>query len=109
MIAPAFVERVAKSGHAMVAAKLNEMREAVAMLRPSLVGDFSKNGVESTAGDAWVFSIWSGYLKTPEYKQVRADTYRRLRPGGEWLWLPAPDRLTAAYWSGFSGVCDAAR
>lgn len=72
MNAPAFVERVAISGHAMGAAKLAEMRDAVVMLRSSLLRDFGKKGVEPTADDAWVFSMWSGYLKTPEYQQVRA-------------------------------------
>lgn len=72
MSAPAFVERIATSGHAMGAARLAEMRDAVVMLRPSLLRDFANKGVEPTAHDAWVFSMWSGYLKTPEYQQVRA-------------------------------------
>lgn len=72
MNAPEFVERVATSGHAIGAAKLADMRDAVVMLRPSLLRDFSKKGVEPTADDAWVFSMWSGYQKLPEYQQVRA-------------------------------------
>jgi len=47
------------------------MRDAVVMLRSSLLQDFGKKGVEPAAGDAWVFSMWSGYLKTPEYQRVR--------------------------------------
>lgn len=72
MNAPAFVERVATSGNAMGAARLGDMRNAVVLLRPSLLRDFTKKGVQLGAEDAWVFSMWSGYLKTPEYQQVRA-------------------------------------
>lgn len=71
MNAPAFVERVASSGHAMGAATLNETRDTVVMLRPSLLRDLSYKGVRPEPSDAWVFSMWSGYLKTPEYQQVR--------------------------------------
>ncbi len=46
MNAPAFVERVATSRHAMGAAKLAEMRDAVVMLRSSLLRDFGKKGVD---------------------------------------------------------------
>lgn len=70
--APAFVERVATSGHAVGAARLGEMRNAVVMLRSSLLRDFTNKGVQLGPEDAWVFSMWSGYLKTPEYQQVRA-------------------------------------
>jgi len=72
MNAPTFVERVATSGHAMGAAKLSEMRDAVVMLRSSLLRDFTTKGVQLGPEDAWAFSMWSGYLKTPEYQQVRA-------------------------------------
>jgi ribonuclease J len=72
MSATEFVERVAKSGNAMGAARISELRKAVVMLRPSLLRDFKDKGVELDADDAWVFSMWSGYLKTPKYQQVRA-------------------------------------
>lgn len=72
MNAPAFVERVATSGNAMGASRLGEMRDAAVMLRPSLLRDFTNKGVQVGPDDAWVFSMWSGYLKTPEYQQVRA-------------------------------------
>lgn len=72
MNAPAFVERIATSGHAMGGARLGGMRDAVVMLRSSLLRDFTNKGVQLGSEDAWVFSMWSGYLKTPEYQQVRA-------------------------------------
>jgi ribonuclease J len=56
----------------MGGARLCELREAVVMLRPSLLRDFTNKGVELGPEDAWVFSMWSGYLKTLEYQQVRA-------------------------------------
>jgi len=71
MNAPEFVERVAQSGNAIGAARLCEMRDVVIMLRPSLMSDFTDKGVEFGMDDKWVFSMWSGYLKTPEYERVR--------------------------------------
>jgi ribonuclease J len=70
--APEFVRRVATSGKAMGGARLGEVREAVIMLRPSLLSDFFGKGMELRSADAWLFSMWSEYLKTPEYQQVRA-------------------------------------
>lgn len=72
MNAPEFVERIATSGKAMGAARLCEMRDAVVMLRPSLLRDFTDKGLQLSPEDAWVFSMWSGYLNTPEYQEVRA-------------------------------------
>jgi ribonuclease J len=72
MNAPAFVDRITTSGKAMGGARLGELHRAVAMLRPSLLYDFTNKGVELGPEDAWVFSMWSGYLKTPEYQQVYA-------------------------------------
>jgi ribonuclease J len=69
----AFVERVATSGNAMGATSLGEMRNAVVMLRSSLLRDFINKGVLLNAEDAWVFSMWQGYLKMPEFQQVRTD------------------------------------
>jgi ribonuclease J len=72
MNAPDFVKRVAKSGHAMGGARLGDLHDAVVMLRPSLLRDFSNKGMELGPKDAWVFSMWSGYLNMPEYQKVRA-------------------------------------
>jgi ribonuclease J len=71
MNAPTLAERCAKSGHAMGAAKLQSVPDAVVMLRPNLLRDFMKKRMTVERGDAWVFSMWSGYLKTPEYEEVR--------------------------------------
>ena len=56
----------------MGAAKLEEMGNAVVMLRSSLLRDFTKKGLRIGTQDAWVFSMWSGYLKAPEYQHVRS-------------------------------------
>ena len=72
MNTPEFVEQVAKSGNAMGAAKLEGMGDAVVMLRSSLLRDFTKKGLRIGPHDAWVFSMWSGYLKAPEYQRVRS-------------------------------------
>lgn len=72
---PDFVTTVATSGHAMGAAGLNatDMRNAVVMLRPSLLKDYLHKGVVLDKSDAWVFSMWSGYLEKPEYQDVRSQ------------------------------------
>lgn len=67
---PEFVTRCAKSGHAIGAAKLQDRRGVVVMLRPSLLRDFTRKGVTIAPEDAWVFSMWSGYLKSTEYVEV---------------------------------------
>jgi ribonuclease J len=66
-----FVERCAKSGNAIGAAKLQDMNDAVVMLRPSLLKDYSNKGVTFAVDDAWVFSMWSGYLKNTDYMKIR--------------------------------------
>ncbi len=68
---PAFVSRCAKSGHATSAAKLSSIPNSVTMLRPSLLRDFLQKGVSLEPRDAWVFSMWSGYLQTAEYQETR--------------------------------------
>lgn len=68
---PGFVERCAKSGRAIGAARLADMPDAVVMLRASLLRDYRRKGLALTGDDAWVFSMWSGYLKEPEYVGVR--------------------------------------
>jgi ribonuclease J len=71
MNAPMLVERCAKSGRAIGAAKLQKVSDSVVMLRPNLLRDFMKKGMTILQGDAWVFSMWSGYLRTHEYEDVR--------------------------------------
>src|SRR5206468_536854 len=71
MNSPALVERCAKSGLAMGAAKLQSFLEGVVMLRPNLLRDFTRKGMTIGRGDMWVFSMWSGYLRTAEYEDVR--------------------------------------
>lgn len=70
---PEFVQHVARSGCAMGAASLTDLHSAVVMLRPALLRDFNEKGVCLSAADAWVFSMWSGYLKTQAYQDVRAQ------------------------------------
>ena len=72
---PGFVERCATSGHAIGAAKLVDERDVVVMLRPSLLRDYMDKGVALTPDDAWVFSMWSGYLDHDTYREVR-DAFR---------------------------------
>jgi ribonuclease J len=65
------VERCATSGRAIGAARLHQVDRNVIMLRPSLFRDYARHGVELQARDAWVFSMWSGYLATGAYDEVR--------------------------------------
>ena len=69
--APEFVERCARSGKAVGAAKLVDVQDGVVMLRPSLLRDFMRKGLKIEKNDAWVFSMWSGYLEGAEYLEVR--------------------------------------
>jgi ribonuclease J len=63
MDAPAVVERCATAKGAIGAAGLEKLRNSVVMLRPSLVRDFQAKGVVFNNHDAWVFSMWNGYLE----------------------------------------------
>ena len=57
----AFVERMVPFG--ISAKKLNATQEKwVVMVRPSLMRDYARNGVEPNADDAWSWSMWRGYL-----------------------------------------------
>jgi len=69
--APDFVTHCATSGHAIGAAALGEIQDAVVMLRPSLLRDFTGKGLAITRDDAWVFSMWSGYLEDGAYADIR--------------------------------------
>jgi len=71
MDAPAFVERCATTRGAIGAARLEAMRNAVVMLRPSLLRDFLAKGMVIDETDAWAFSMWKGYLESPENQEVR--------------------------------------
>jgi ribonuclease J len=73
MNAPEFVQRVAQSGKAMGGARLREMDDVVVMLRPSLLRDLTAKGLGLDRQDSWVFSMWSGYMNTPEYQRLHAD------------------------------------
>ena len=69
---PDFIDRISRSGKAFGAAKLEtKSQKNVIMLRPSLLRDYIRQGVELTGEDAWVFSMWSGYLARPEFEPVR--------------------------------------
>lgn len=71
MDAPSFVERCAKAHGAMGAKGLESVRNAVVMLRPSLLRDYQAKGVVLDKADAWVFSMWRGYLKEADNVEVR--------------------------------------
>ena len=61
----AFVERMVP--HGMSAKKLAATPEKwVIMVRPSLIRDYEPAGVTPTAGDAWSWSMWRGYLKNDD-------------------------------------------
>lgn len=57
-----FIERMVK--HGVSAARLVEGRQVI-MLRDSLVRDFATKGVAPSPGDAFVYSMWRGYLDDP--------------------------------------------
>lgn len=67
-----FVEACGKSGRALGAARLQELPNAVVMLRPSLLRDFLRKGLALTKDDTWIFSMWGGYMSAPSYAEVRA-------------------------------------
>ena len=70
--APEFLDRLAKSGRASSAAKLETAsRDTVVMLRPPLLRDYQRKGVVLTPEDAWVFSMWSGYLERESFAPLR--------------------------------------
>lgn len=70
--APEVIDRIARSGRAFGAARLEESdRRTVIMLRPPLLRDFLRKGVVLASDDAWVFSMWSGYLDRSGYDDVR--------------------------------------
>lgn len=56
-----FVERMVPFG--ISAKKLNaDQGKWVVMVRPSLMRDYVKSGVEPNSSDAWSWSMWRGYL-----------------------------------------------
>lgn len=60
-----FVDNLAKSGNAISARALaSDPSRWVVMLRSSLIGDYTKNGVAPDTDDAWCWSMWRGYLET---------------------------------------------
>lgn len=67
----AFFEQCCRSGRAFSASKLQPSRHAnLIMLRPTLLRDYQRKGLKLTQDDAWIFSMWSGYLKKPEFEAV---------------------------------------
>jgi ribonuclease J len=66
----AFVERMVPFG--MSAKKLSATPEKwVVMVRPSLMRDYAKSGVEPNVADAWSWSMWRGYLKNDDGRLVQ--------------------------------------
>jgi ribonuclease J len=66
----AFVDRMVP--HGISAAKLAETPERwVAMVRPSLIRDYVRNGVVPNADDVWCWSMWQGYLNNEDGILVR--------------------------------------
>jgi ribonuclease J len=69
--APDVVTKMATSGRAISASRLNSLAEPfVIMLRPSLFRDFRQKGMTLSADDRWLFSQWSGYRKKPDFQAV---------------------------------------
>ena len=68
---PELLERFARTGRCVGAAKLGDDPRAVIMLRPSLMRDYRAKGLQVSDRDAWVFSQWSGYLDADGYPEVR--------------------------------------
>jgi ribonuclease J len=61
----AFVERMVPFG--ISAKKLSATQEKwVVMVRPSLMRDYARSGVEPNADDAWSWSMWRGYLENKD-------------------------------------------
>jgi ribonuclease J len=59
-----FIERIAQAGQGIAAKQLEGSRHII-MLRSGLLDDYQRAGVVPTAGDAYNFSMWSGYLSDP--------------------------------------------
>jgi ribonuclease J len=66
----AFVARMVP--HGMSAKKISATPgKWVVMVRPSLMRDYAKSGVEPNAEDAWSWSMWRGYLKNDDGRLVQ--------------------------------------
>ncbi len=66
-----FVDRMAQ--HGIAARKLAQSPERwVVMVRPSLIRDYQRNGVNPTPEDAWSWSMWNGYLNGDDGQRVQA-------------------------------------
>ena len=66
-----FVAQMAEEG--IAARKLAQSpRHWVIMVRPSLIRDYRRNGVEPTADDAWSWSMWRGYLAGEDGQHLQA-------------------------------------
>ena len=93
--APETFSKYATSGHAFSATHLKKLDgRGVIMLRPSLFTDYEAKGLALSADDRWLFSQWSGYLKTPAYKAV------------EDAFVTAGARVEQVHTSGHASVVD---
>jgi ribonuclease J len=65
----AFVDRMVPYG--ISAKRLSASHEKwVVMVRPSLMKDYAKSGVEPNGADAWSWSMWRGYLSNEDGERV---------------------------------------
>lgn len=62
-----FVEKMVRAG-AVSAGRIGG--RCVVMLRRSLIHDFTRKGVTPTPDDAFVFSMWRGYLDHPDHAEA---------------------------------------
>ena len=70
--APEFLQYLAKSGRASGVGKLETAsHDTVAMLRPPLLDNYQHQNVVLVPEDAWVFSMWPGYLERESFEPVR--------------------------------------
>jgi len=66
-----FFKKCCESGFAFSAAKIENKKNDVIMLRPTLLRDFISKDVVLTSDDTWVFSMWDGYLKNQDYQATQ--------------------------------------
>lgn len=65
-----FVERMAQHGMSAKALAKPGCTDVV-MIRTSLIADFEAAGAAPSPDDRWSWSMWSGYLKTPDGARVK--------------------------------------
>lgn len=68
---PDLVEELKVMDKAMSARKLEQDKHKwVAMIRSSMVADYQSKGVVADAEDAWIWSLWDGYLRDESQKAL---------------------------------------